>query len=122
MKYLVTWKLRLGKAELDRLARRPEGMERGLTYVKGVGKGRSLELYRVLSPDEISRSPRPEIGVQMAQPSGIAIVEGASLEEARDTIDEWVRGLAYGGGAVPIQNYVEFEIRPLVDLLRRGET
>jgi hypothetical protein len=116
-KYLITWKLLLGQGELERLSRRPADLDRGLGYVKSLGKGSHLELYRVVAPEELSRFSRPLPGTPHAQPNGIAIIEGASLEEVRAMVDRWVKGLTYGSGTVPVQNYVEFEIKPLVDLL-----
>ncbi len=68
--------------------------------------------------DEVTRFERPgRIAVsEAAHPNGIAIVEATSVEEARKMVDVLMEGLGFGFGAVPLKNYVEFSIKPLIEI------
>lgn len=113
-KYLITWTLLLGPAEIAQLNGHPESLEHGLNYVKSVMKTAGLQLYRIVSTEEMTRFSRQ---VPMsARPTGIAIAEANSIEEARAMVERWVDGLGYGSGSVPIRNYLEYDIKPLMDL------
>ena len=45
-------------------------------------------------------------------------MEAGSLEEVRAMVESWVDGLAYGGGTVSVRNYLEYEIKLLMDLVQ----
>ena len=68
--------------------------------------------------DEITHFKRPMPGIypETANPNGIAIAEATSIEEARKMVNNWVEGLGYGSGIVPVKNYLEYEIKPLVEI------
>jgi len=116
LKYLITWNLLLNREELEKISRRPEALEKGLNYLKNVAKGSRLQIYRIVPMEEITRLVRPTPGSfpASANPSGIAIAEGNSIEEIRKFMDEWVEGLTYGG--MPVGSHLEYEIKPLVEL------
>lgn len=117
-KYLITWTLAIGPGEMAQLNGHPESLEHGLNYVKSMMKTSGLQLYRIVTTEEMTRfsSQVP----MSARPAGIAIAEANSIEEARAMVERWVDGLGYGGGSVPIRNYLEYEIKPLVDLGQEG--
>jgi len=118
-KYLVTWSLALGHEELEKISRRPEALEKGLNYVTHMTKDNKLELYRIVPMAELTHFGREIHGEsRLAHPSGIAIAEANSIEEVRKMLDQWVKGFSYGG--VSVQNYLEFDIKPLVEIGRRG--
>jgi hypothetical protein len=117
-KYLLTWTLVLERAELEQMSAHPESLEHALNYVKsmmsGMIKGHSLQIYRIVSMEEVTRSTR-HIPTS-ARPTGIAIVEAHSAEEVRAMLDSSVNGLSYGGMTVPVRSYLEYDIKPLADL------
>jgi hypothetical protein len=113
-KYLITWTLLLERGELEQLAGHPESLEHGLNYVKSMTKGSGLQLYRIVPVEEMTRSTRKV--PTSARPTGIAIVEAGSLEDAKAMVEKWVDGLSYGGGSVPVRNYLEYEVHLLMDL------
>lgn len=121
-KYLITWTLVLEREELETISRHPESLEHGLSYVKSMVKGSGLQLYRIVPTEEVTRFTRLDPGKvpASARPKGIAILEAGSLEEARAMVDGWVDGLGYGGGSVPVRNYLEYEINLLMDLGHGG--
>ena len=119
-KYLITWTLLLERGELEKISAHPEALEHGLNFVKSMIKGSGLQLYRIVPTEEVTRFTRLDPGKlpMSARPSGIAIVEAGSLEEVRAMVDSWVDGLAYGGGSVSVRNYLEYEIKLLMDLVQ----
>jgi hypothetical protein len=117
-KYLITWTLLLDRTELDEIAAHPESLEHGLNYVKSMTKGSGLQLYRIVPVEELTRFSR-EVPTS-ARPTGIAIAEAHSLEEARAMVESWVDGLSYGKGTVPIRSYLQYDIKPLMDLGQGG--
>jgi len=117
-KYLITWTLVLDKTELDEITAHPESLEHGLNYVKSMTKASGLQLYRIVTMDELTHHSR-EVP-NSARPTGIAIAEARSLEEARTMVESWVDGLSYGKGTVPIKSYLEYDIKPLMDLRQGG--
>jgi len=118
-KYLITWTLILDRAELDQITAHPESLEHGLSYVKSMSKGSGLQLYRIVSTEELTHFSR-EVPTS-ARPTGIAIAEARSLEEARAMVENWVDGLSYGKGTVSIRSYLEYDIKPLMDLGQGGK-
>ena len=43
------------------------------------------------------------------------------MEEARTMVESWVEGLSYGKGtSSPCKSYLEYDIKPLVDLRLGG--
>ena len=117
-KYLVTWTLLLERRELEEIAAHPESLDHGLSYVKSMTKGSGLQLYRIVPVEELTHFSR-EVPTS-ARPTGIAIAEAHSLEEARMMVESWVDGLSYGKGTVPIRSYLEYDIKPLMDLGQGG--
>jgi hypothetical protein len=117
-KYLITWTLLLERKELDEITAHPESLEHGLNYVKSMMKESGLQLYRVVPTEELTHFSR-EVPTS-ARPTGIAIVEARSLEEARMMVENWVDGLGYGKGTVPIRSYLEYDIKLLMDLKQGG--
>jgi hypothetical protein len=113
-KYLITWTLRLERPELAAISAHPEALEHGLNYVRSMMKGSKLQLYRIVPIEEMTRVV-PEVPAS-ARPTGIAIAEARSLEEVRLMVERWVDGLSYGGGSVPVRNYLEYDIKLLMDL------
>jgi hypothetical protein len=120
-KYLITWNLLLGRDELEKISRRPEVLQKGLKYLKTMSKRNALDVYRIAPIEEVSHFSRPVPGVvaASANPHGIAIAEAASLEEVRTMVNSWVEGFGFGG--VPVQNYIEFDIKPLIEIGKGGE-
>ncbi len=121
-KYLITWSLDLGRGELDKISQHPEVLNKGLKYIKSTTKRNPISIYRIGSLEEISRSVRPgRLGsADSAHPHGIAIVEAGSLEEARRMVDLLVEGLGFGFGSVPVKNYLEYDVKPLVEIAAGG--
>jgi len=117
-KYLITWTLILERGELEQISAHPESLEHGLNYVKSMLKGSGLQLYRIVPTEELTHFSQ-EVPTS-ARPNGIAIVEARSLEEARKMVESWVDGLSYGKGTVPIRSYLEYDIKPLMDLAQGG--
>lgn len=122
-KYLITWTLVLERAELETMSAHPESLDHALNYVrsmiKGMIKGTGLQVYRIVSVDEVTSSTR-HIPTS-ARPNGIAIVEAHSLEEVRAMLEGSMDGLSYGGMSVPVRSYLEYDIKPLADLRLGGE-
>ena len=100
--------------ELIAISAHPEALEHGLNYVRSMMKGSKLQLYRIVPIEEVTRLS-PEVPTS-ARPTGIAIAEARSLEEVRQMVERWVDGLSYGGGSVPVRNYLEYDIKLLMDL------
>lgn len=119
-KYLITWSLRLGSEELAKISSQPAALDKALHYVQGLVKESGLEIYRIVSMEELTRFvPLTMSGTSAsAHPSGIVIVKADSVEEARKMIEEWVDGLRYG--MISIGEYLEYEIKPLVEIGRGG--
>jgi hypothetical protein len=117
-KYLITWKLVLERAELEKISAHPESLDHGLNYLKSMTKGSGLQLYRIVPVEELTRFTRQV--PTSARPTGIAIAEAGSLEEAKAMVEKWVDGLSYGGGSVPVRNYLEYDIHLLMDLGHAG--
>ncbi len=117
-KYLITWRLVLGNDDLEKISRNPEVLQKGLKYIKSTTRKNALTIYRVGSLNEITHFKRPIRSKypESVNPNGIAIVEAASIEEARKMVNNWVEGLGYGFGTVPVKNYLEYEISPLIEL------
>lgn len=121
-KYLITWTLVLERAELETMSAHPESLDHALSYVKsmisGMMKETGLQVYRIVSIDELTSSTR-QIPTS-ARPTGIAIVEAHSLEEVRAMLESSMEGLSYGGMSVPVRSYLEYDIKPLADLRLGG--
>ena len=117
-KYLITWSLVLAREDLEKISRTPEVLQKGLKYIKTTTRKNALTIYRVGSMDEITHFKRPMRGTypETANPNGIAIAEATSIEEARKMVNNWVEGLGYGFGTVPVKNYLEYEIKPLIEI------
>jgi hypothetical protein len=117
-KYLISWTLILEREELETISRHPESLEHGLNFVRSMVKRSGLQLYRIVPTEEVTHFARLDPGKvpASARPTGSAILEAGSLEEARTIVDGWVDGLGYGGGSVPVRNYLEYEIKLLMDL------
>ncbi len=121
-KYLITWSLDLGREDLEKMSRHPEVLQKGLKYVKSTTKKNALCIYRIGSLEEVTRFVRPGrlSSLESAHPHGIAIAEAASVEEAREMIDVLVEGLGFGFGSVPVKNYLEYDIKPLIEITAGG--
>jgi hypothetical protein len=121
-KYLITWSLDLGRGELDKISQHPQVLNKGLKYIKSTAKRNPITIYRIGSVEEISRFVRPSrlSSIESAHPHGIAITEATSIEEARKMIDLLVEGLGFGFGSVPVKNYLEYEIKPLIEVTPGG--
>lgn len=117
-KYLITWTLLLDRTELEEISAHPESLEHGLNYVKSMTKASGLQLYRIVPVEELTHFSRQV--PKSARPTGIAIAEARSLEEVRTMVESWVDGLGYGKGTVPIRSYLEYDIKPLMDLRQGG--
>lgn len=117
-KYLITWTLILDRGELDEITAHPESLDHGLNYVNSMVKGSGLQLYRIVPTEELTHFSR-EVP-QSARPTGIAIAEAHSLEDARIMVEKWVDGLSYGKGTVSIRSYLEYDIKLLMDLGQAG--
>jgi len=122
-KYLITWSLDLGRAELDKISQHPDVLNKGLKYIKSTTKRNPISIYRIGALEEISRFVRPSrlSSAQSAHPHGIAIAEAASIEEARKMVDLLVEGLGFGFGSVPVKNYLEYDIKPLIEVTTGGK-
>jgi hypothetical protein len=122
-KYLITWSLDLGRAELDKISQHPDVLNKGLKYIKSTTRRNPINIYRIGSLEEISRFVRPghQRSAESAHPQGIAIAEAASIEEARKMIDLLVEGLRFGFGSVPVKNYLEYDIKPLIEVTAGGK-
>ena len=117
-KYLITWTLLLDPAELEEITAHPESLDHGLNYVKSMMKGSGLQLYRIVPMEELTHFSRTV--PKSARPTGIAIADARSLEEARTMVENWVDGLTYGKGTVSIRSFLEYDIKPLMDLGQGG--
>jgi hypothetical protein len=117
-KYLINWSLELGGPELEKISQHPDVLSKGLKYIKSATRKNPISIYRVGSLEEISRfaSPARQRSKQSANPHGIAIAEAVSIEEARKLIDLLVEGLGFGFGSVPVKNYLEYDIQPLIEI------
>ena len=123
-KYLITWSLDLGRTELDKISQHPDVLNKGLKYIKSTTRRNPISIYRIGSLEEISRFVRPgrQSSAESAHPHGIAIAEAKSIEEARKMIDLLVEGLGFGFGTVPVKNYLEYDIKPLIEVNAGGKT
>jgi hypothetical protein len=123
-KYLITWSLDLGRAELDKISQHPDVLNKGLKYIKSTTRKNPISIYRIGSLEEISRFVRPGrlSTAESAHPHGIAIAEVASIEEARKMVDLLVEGLGFGFGSVPVKNYLEYDIKPLIEVTAGGKS
>jgi hypothetical protein len=118
-KYLITWSLLLGRDELEKISRHPEVLQKGLEYVKNTAKQSKLEIYRIAQIEEVTHFERPAHTISAtAHPHGVAIARANSIEEARKMINFWVEGFGFGG--VPVQNYLEYDIKLLVEIATTG--
>jgi hypothetical protein len=118
-KYLITWSLLLGRDELEKISRHPEVLQKGLEYVKNTAKQSKLEIYRIAQIEEVTHFERPTHTISAtAHPHGVAIARANSIEEARKMINFWVEGFGFGG--VPVQNYLEYDIKLLVEIATTG--
>ena len=119
-KYLITWSLILGREELEKISRRPDVLQKGLKYLKKTSKQNALEIYRIGQMEEVTHFERlfPEAIPTSAHPHGIAIAQATSIEEVRTMVNYWVEGFGFGG--VPVSNYLEYDIKPLVDITSGG--
>lgn len=122
-KYLITWSLDLSRVELDKISQHPEVLNKGLKYIKSTTRRNPISIYRIGSLEEISRFVRPGrlSSAESAHPHGIAIAEAASIEEARKMVDLLVEGLGFGFGSVPVKNYLEYDIKPLIEVTAGGK-
>jgi hypothetical protein len=120
-KYLITWSLILGREELEKISRRPDVLQKGLKYVKKTSKQNALEIYRIGQMEEVTHFERQVPGTvpASAHPHGIAIAEANSLEEVRTMVNYWVEGFGFGG--VPVSNYLEYDIEPLINIAAGGK-
>jgi hypothetical protein len=121
-KYLISWSLDIGPAELDKMSQHPEVLSKGLKYIKGATKRNSMCIYRIGSLEEISHFARSRrlSSAESVHPHGIAIVDATSIEEAKKMIDLLVEGLGFGFGSVPVKNYLEYDIKPLFEVTSGG--
>jgi hypothetical protein len=121
-KYLITWSLDLGRAELDKISQHPEVLNKGLRYIKNTTRRNPISIYRIGSMEEISRFVpiRRLRSAELVRLNGIAIAEAASVEEARKMVDLLVEGLGFGFGSVPVKNYLEYDIKPLIEITAGG--
>jgi hypothetical protein len=117
-KYLITWSLDLAREDFEKISRQPEVLQKGLRYIRNTTRKNALTVYRIGSMDELTRFERlgRVSGFESKHPNGIAIAEAASIEEARKMIDVLVEGLGFGFGTVPVKNYLEYEIKPLIEI------
>ncbi len=120
-KYLITWSLLLGREELEKISKCPKVLRKGLEYMKNMTKRSALEIYRIAPMEEVTHFARPVRGtvLESAHPHGIAIAEAASIEEVRSMLNHWVEGFGFGG--ISVQNYLEYDIQPLVEVVKGGE-
>jgi hypothetical protein len=118
-KYLITWSLELGRDELTMISGRPQVLTKALHYVEDIAKENDLEIYRIVSLERLTRHEKmTKDCLAPAHSSGIAIARATSLEEAGAMIKNWVEGLSYGG--IPVGNFLDYEIKPIVEIGRRG--
>ena len=118
-KYLITWCLELGRDELTMISGRPQVLTKALHYVEDIARENDLEIYRIVPLERLTRHEKISKDCPApAQSSGIAIARATSLEEAGEMMKCWVEGLSYGG--IPMGNYLEYEIKPIVEIGRRG--
>ncbi len=120
-KYLITWSLILGREELEKISRRPDVLQKGLKYVKKTSRQSALEIYRIGQMEEVTHFERisPQATPAAAHPRGIAIAQATSIEEVRTMVNYWVEGFGFGG--VPVSNYLEYDIKPLIDITAGGK-
>lgn len=101
---------------------RPEVLQKVLDHVNRMIKGSKIEIYRIVPMEEVTRSVRPpsEGIIEPVRSAGIAIAEAGSVEEVRSMLERLVEGISFGGLPVPMQNYLEFEINPLMEIAHGG--
>jgi len=117
-KYLITWSLELGGPELNKISQHPEVLNKGMKYIKSTTRKNPICIYRIGSLEEITRFTHPvhPSSTKSANPHGIAIAEAVSIEEARKMINLLVEGLGFGFGSVPVKQYLEYDIKPLIEI------
>ncbi len=120
-KYLVRWTVVLGREELERMSGRPGALQKVLDHVNRAIKGTKVEIYRIVPIEEVTQSLRPASETKPARPAGIAIAEANSVEEVRRKLEQLVEGVKFGGLPVSVENYLEFEINPLVEIGHGGK-
>lgn len=101
---------------------KPEALKKGLDYVREIQKKNEMHLYRIVPINEITNfegSPKTSAVTLAESPNGIAIINADSIEKARDMISKWLEGLSYGG--LPIKSYLNYEIKPLMEIGKEGE-
>jgi hypothetical protein len=118
--YLITWSLELGCEEMTMISGRPQVLTKALHYVQDIAKENDLVIYRFVPLERLTRHERiTREPLRPALSSGIAIASATSLEEAGEMMKCWVEGLSYSG--IPMGNYLDYEIKPMVEIGRRGE-
>jgi hypothetical protein len=122
-KYLIRWTVLLGREELERMSGRPDALQKVLDHVNRMIKESRVEIYRIVPMEEVARSIRPsaEGTLKPVHPAGIAIAEAGSVEEVRSMLEHLVEGVSFGGLPVPVGNYLEFEINPLMEIGHGGK-
>ena len=121
-KYLVNWSIQINGNDLDQISKRPEVLKKGLDYVLCSSKQNKLQIFRVAEISEITSftSRTPESNRSSVRPHGIAILEAPSIEHAKKVVNSLVEGFSYGFGEVSVKNYLEYDIKPLMDLTSLG--
>jgi hypothetical protein len=121
-KYLVNWSIQINGNDLDQISKRPEVLKKGLDYVLCSSKQNKLQIFRVAEISEITSftSRKPESTRSSVRPHGIAILEAPSIEHAKKVVNSLVEGFSYGFGEVSVKNYLEYDIKPLMDLTSLG--
>lgn len=121
-RYLVNWSIQLNGDDLEQISKRPEVLKKGLDYVLCSSKKNKLEIFRIAEISEVTSftglipdSPRNSV-----RPHGIAILEAPSIEHAKKVVNNLVEGFSYGFGAVSVKNYLEYDIKPLMDITSVG--
>jgi ornithine carbamoyltransferase len=116
-KYLITWSLNLSSQELQMMAKQPKALEKGLNYLHNLNGKNKIDIFRVVSINEITSFegiPNAIGKTNTDPPNGIAILNAESIEDARAMISQLVDGLSYGG--LSIRNYLNYEIKPLMEI------
>lgn len=121
-KYLITWSIQINGEDLEQISRRPEVLQKGLDYVKCSSKQNKLEIFRVAEISEVTSFTGriPDSTRSLARPHGIAILQAPSIEHARKMVNSLVEGFAYGFGEVSVKNYLEYDIKPLIEISSAG--
>ena len=119
--YLITWSIKITPENLQQISSHPQVLQKGLDYITRTTKQNKLKIYRVADLTEVTSftglRDRPR---NAARPHGIAILEAPSIEYARKFIDNLVEGFSYGFGDVSVKNYLEYDIKNLIDVSSLG--